>query len=112
MGCDKRYIPGPSTKNKEVSTPGQRAGSPDEKSLHEQRRDTSTHIHDNQDKQLTSHSLLSTLQLDFLMPASFPEYTRQPGLENHPGTILALALTTDGKTLVTGGQDLFATEQN
>ncbi|KAJ7676495.1 quinon protein alcohol dehydrogenase-like superfamily [Mycena olivaceomarginata] len=37
------------------------------------------------------------------MPASFPEYTRQPGLENHPGTILALALTTDGKTLVTGG---------
>ncbi|KAJ7197482.1 hypothetical protein B0H12DRAFT_1245051 [Mycena haematopus] len=37
------------------------------------------------------------------MPASRPDYTRQPGLENHPGTILALALTTDGKTLVTGG---------
>ncbi|KAJ7226463.1 hypothetical protein B0H12DRAFT_1077763 [Mycena haematopus] len=37
------------------------------------------------------------------MPASRPDYTRQPGLENHPGTILALALTTDGKTLITGG---------
>ncbi|KAF8203421.1 WD40-repeat-containing domain protein [Mycena galopus ATCC 62051] len=37
------------------------------------------------------------------MPPSRPDYTRQRGLENHPGTILALALTADGKTLVTGG---------
>ncbi|KAJ7743280.1 hypothetical protein DFH07DRAFT_964227 [Mycena maculata] len=37
------------------------------------------------------------------MPA--PRYTPQPGLARHPGTILALALTTDGKTLVTGGSD-------
>ncbi|KAF8185883.1 hypothetical protein K438DRAFT_1973724 [Mycena galopus ATCC 62051] len=37
------------------------------------------------------------------MPPSRPDYTRQRGLENHPGTILALTLTADGKTLVTGG---------
>ncbi|KAJ7064541.1 WD40-repeat-containing domain protein [Mycena amicta] len=34
-----------------------------------------------------------------------PPYTQQSGLEGHPGTILTLALTTDGKTLVTGGSD-------
>lgn len=46
------------------------------------------------------------------MPPSRPDYTRQRGLENHPGTILALALTADGKTLVTGGQNAFATQRN
>ncbi|KAJ7875811.1 WD40-repeat-containing domain protein [Mycena leptocephala] len=39
------------------------------------------------------------------MPAPRPPYIPQPGLLRHPGTILALALTTDGGTLVTGGSD-------
>ncbi|KAJ7834561.1 WD40-repeat-containing domain protein [Mycena olivaceomarginata] len=39
------------------------------------------------------------------MPEPRPEYTPQRGLKDHPGTILALAATADGKTLVTGGSD-------
>ncbi|KAJ7214532.1 hypothetical protein GGX14DRAFT_392555 [Mycena pura] len=39
------------------------------------------------------------------MPAPRLPYIPQPGLARHPGTILALALTTDGKTLITGGSD-------